>query len=227
MMHAIPSSPALARPPPLRGMHRGALACLALLWATLLVPHARAGQTPADDLVRQISSQVLERLRNESAAIDANPALLDSIAQEVVLPQFDFQRMSQRVLGVHWRNANNDQRKRFTAEFTTLLVRTYATAVYQYRESDVTYVPARELSEKILRVRTEVDRRDGRSPLQVDYDMFQREDGWKVLDVAINGISLVVSYRAGFSSDIGKLGIDGLIKQMSEHNAQHQSVKQG
>ena len=84
------------------------------------------------------------------------------------------------------------------------------------------------VGEKIQRIRTEVDRRDGRAPLQIDYDIFERPDGWKVLDVAINGISLVVSYRAGFSSDIAKMGMDGLISQMSEHNAQHPTLgKQG
>jgi phospholipid transport system substrate-binding protein len=205
------------------------LSLLPLLWAAMFAPLAPAAdETPAQSLVRETSTDVLSRLRTDSAAIEANPALLDSIAQEVVFPHFDFERMSQRVLGVHWRNASDDQRKRFTAEFTTLLLRTYSTAIYQYRESEVRYMPARELSEKIQRIRTEVDRRDGRAPLQIDYDIFERPDGWKVLDVAINGISLVVSYRAGFSSDIAKMGMDGLISQMSEHNAQHPTLgKQG
>ena len=80
-------------------------------------------------------------------------------------------------------------------------------------------MPARELGEKTQRIRSLVDRRDGRAPLQVDYDVFERTDGWKVMDVAINGISLVVSYRSGFNTDVAKLGMDGLIDQIAQHNA--------
>lgn len=182
-------------------------------------PAAAEAQSPAQLLVETTSTQVLTELRAESAAISSNPALLDTIAQKAVLPHFDFERMSQRVLGQHWRKATPEQRGRFMAEFTTLLVRTYATAVFEYRESEVRFMPARELGDKIQRIRSLVDRRDGRPPLQVDYDVFERADGWKVMDVAINGISLVVSYRSGFNTDVAKLGMDGLIDQIAQHNA--------
>jgi phospholipid transport system substrate-binding protein len=182
-------------------------------------PAAAEAQSPAQLLVETTSTQVLTELRAESAAISSNPALLDTIAQKAVLPHFDFERMSQRVLGQHWRKATPEQRGRFMAEFTTLLVRTYATAVFEYRESEVRFMPARELGDKIQRIRSLVDRRDGRAPLQVDYDVFERADGWKVMDVAINGISLVVSYRSGFNTDVAKLGMDGLIDQIAQHNA--------
>ena len=178
-----------------------------------------APESSAQVLVETTSNAVLNELRAESDAISRDPALLDTIAQKAVLPHFDFERMSQRVLGQHWRTATPEQRSRFMAEFTRLLVRTYATAVFEYRDSEVKFMPARELGEKTQRIRSLVDRRDGRPPLQVDYDVFQRDDGWKVMDVAINGISLVVSYRSGFNTDAAKLGMDGLIAQIAEHNA--------
>ena len=197
-----------------RGLLVGAL--LGLMAGTL---NAAEVQSPAQLLVETTSTQVLTELRAESAAISGNPALLDTIAQKAVLPHFDFERMSQRVLGQNWRKATPEQRDRFMAEFTTLLVRTYATAVFEYRDSEVKFMPARELGEKTQRIRSLVDRRDGRAPLQVDYDVFERTDGWKVMDVAINGISLVVSYRSGFNTDVAKLGMDGLIDQIAQHNA--------
>ena len=197
-----------------RGLLVGAL--LGLMAGTL---NAAEVQSPAQLLVETTSTQVLTELRAESAAISGNPALLDTIAQKAVLPHFDFERMSQRVLGQNWRKATPEQRDRFMAEFTTLLVRTYATAVFEYRDSEVKFMPARELGEKTQRIRSLVDRRDGRAPLRVDYDVFERTDGWKVMDVAINGISLVVSYRSGFNTDVAKLGMDGLIDQIAQHNA--------
>lgn len=197
----------------------------ALLSLLASIPGAAEVQSPAQTLVETTSTQVLTELRAESAAISSNPALLDTIAQKAVLPHFDFERMSQRVLGQHWRKATPEQRSRFMAEFTTLLVRTYATAVFEYRESEVKFMPARQLGDNIQRIRSLVDRRDGRAPLQVDYDVFERADGWKVMDVAINGISLVVSYRSGFNTDVAKLGMDGLIEQIAQHNAARSAGK--
>ena len=202
------------------------LAPLLLILGTLVCPLAMAiDDSSAQELVQTTSTTVLTQLREKSDAIKADPSLLQSIAEEVVLPHFDFDRMSQRVLGQNWRNATPEQRARFKKQFTTLLIRTYATAVYEYRDSDVKFMPARELGDNIQRIRTAVDRRDGRAPLQVDYDVFTTDGTWKVLDVAIAGISLVVSYRTGFNADIGKVGMDGLIDQLVQHNAQRAAIK--
>lgn len=193
------------------------LALALLLTATC---GAHADDAPATALVRETATEVLTRLQAEPDATSANPQRLYAIAEEVVLPKFDFERMSQRVLGKHWRSASADQRQRFIGEFKTLLVRTYATAVSDYRDAALSFLPARELAADIYRVRSNVDRGNGAPPLQVDYDVYRKVDAWKVFDVAINGVSLVVSYRAGFDSDISKLGMDGLIDQIAQHNVE-------
>jgi phospholipid transport system substrate-binding protein len=175
---------------------------------------------PATALVESTANEVLSRLRADPGATTDNPRRLFRIAEEVVLPHFDFARMSQRVLGKHWRTANADQRARFVGEFKTLLVRTYATAVSDYRDSNISFMPARELAANTFRVRSSVNRGDGAPPLLVDYDVYQKAEAWKVFDVAINGVSIVISYRAGFNTDITKLGMDGLIDQIAQHNLQ-------
>ena len=185
-----------------------------------LIPPASAADAdaPATELVRSTATEVLARLHADPDATPANPQRLYAIAEEVVLPHFDFERMSQRVLGKNWRTATPAQRARFVDEFKTLLVRTYATAVSDYRDAQISFTPARELATGIYRVRSNVDRGGGAPPLQVDYDVYQATDGWKVFDVAINGVSLVISYRSGFNTDVAKLGMDGLIDQIAQHN---------
>lgn len=192
----------------------------ALLLSVAVPLLANGTDAPATALVRETATQVLERLRADPAATADNPQRLFAIAEEVVLPHFDFERMSQRVLGKHWRTASAEQRERFIGEFRTLLVRTYATAVADYRDAELSFAPARELASETYRVRSNVDRGGGAPALQVDYDVYHKGDAWKVFDVAINGVSLVVSYRSGFNSDITRLGMDGLIDQLAQHNAQ-------
>jgi phospholipid transport system substrate-binding protein len=191
---------------------------LVLCLAALAAHATEGGASAAAAMVEATANEVLGRLRADPGANSANPQRLYAIAEEVVLPRFDFGRMSQRVLGKHWRSADAAQRGRFVAEFKTLLVRTYATAVADYRNAQVSFAPARELAADTFRVRSSVDRGDGAPPLLVDYDVRRGDGGWKVFDVAINGISIVISYRAGFNSDIAKLGMDGLIDQIAQHN---------
>jgi phospholipid transport system substrate-binding protein len=179
---------------------------------------ALEGAAAAASMVETTANQVLERLRAEPSATSAAPQRLFAIAEEIVLPHFDFARMSQRVLGKHWRDAAPAQRERFVGEFKTLLVRTYATAVADYRNAQVSFAAARELAADTYRVRSTVNRGDGAPPVVVDYDVRRGDGDWKVFDVAINGVSIVISYRAGFNSDIAKLGIDGLIDQIARHN---------
>lgn len=180
-----------------------------------------ATATPAEALVRDTTTRVLDRLRVEGDVVASDPGLAYRLAEEFVLPHFDFALMSRRTLGPHWRTATAAQRERFVAEYKVLLVRTYATAVAQYRNSKIAYMPARSLGDGRVRVRTEVDRGAGAPLVQLNYDLYERNGAWKVYDVVIDGISIVLSYRSGFSSDVAKLGMDGLIDQLARHNAEH------
>lgn len=173
-----------------------------------------------ETLVRQTSDRMLTVLKAEHAVITAEPERLYGLVDDIVLPHFDFVRMARWVLGKHWRKATPAQQQRFVDEFRTLLVRTYGTALLDYTNLTIRYLPLRMAkgSEDVT-VRTEVVKPGGQ-PIPISYSMFRREDGWKVYDVTIDGISLVSNYRAEFSALIGSAGMDGLIQRLVERNAQ-------
>jgi phospholipid transport system substrate-binding protein len=62
-------------------------------------------------------------------------------------------------------------------------------------------------------------RQPGGQPIPIDYSMYKTTFGWKVYDVAIDGVSLVTNYRASFSSTIRQSGIDGLIATLANQSA--------
>ena len=68
---------------------------------------------------------MLSTLKAERATIEHHPARIYDLVNQIVLPLFDFERMSSWVLGKYWRAATPAQRQKFTEEFRTLLVRTY------------------------------------------------------------------------------------------------------
>ncbi len=200
------------------GRHpRAALLMAAFL--TLFAAPASAHDISPLELVRDTSSRMLIALQDEGAVIAADPAALDRLVEEIVLPYFDFRRMSQWVLGKYWRTATAEQRESFVLEFRALLVRTYGRALSDYAGEKVVYLPAGdETGTDKVTVRTEIELSDNTS-VPVAYSMYLGGEGWKVYDVAFNGVSLVTNYRSSFGRVIRTEGMDNLIRQMQRRNA--------
>jgi len=170
-------------------------------------------------VVVSTTNNVLQILRREKETFKAQPAHLFDIVEKYVLPHIDFGQMSRLVLGKYWNRATDDERTRFTEQFRSLLVRTYANALLRYSDAQVEVLPSREPARPGRQlVRTEV-RINSDKPLSIDYSMFQVDGAWKIYDVKIDGVSLVVNYRASFKNEISNTGsIDKLIHKIKDKN---------
>ncbi|HHM04845.1 MAG TPA: ABC transporter substrate-binding protein [Gammaproteobacteria bacterium] len=191
-----------------------AVMVLTLAWAGGV---AAAVQDPLE-LVQKTSEEILGKVREERAAIDNNPRRLYQLVNEIVLPHFDFERMSRWVLGKYWRRASPQQRRRFVAEFRSLLVRTYAKSLAEYTDNKIEYLPLRRRpgAEEVT-VRTEVEQAGG-FPIPIDYSLYLQGGSWKVFDVVIDGVSLVTNYRSTFASEVRRGGLDKLIADLADRN---------
>jgi len=172
------------------------------------------------DLVAETTDKITGVLRVEQDKIKANPNRLYEVVDEVVLPHFDFNRMSSWVLGKYWRQANKNEREQFTQEFRSLLVRTYAKALNDNYDKKIDMLPVRLSSDgKEATVKTEVQQ-DAGFPIPIDYKMYIKGDAWKVYDVSVDGISLVANYRTSFAQEIRKDGLPKLIARLADRNKQ-------
>ena len=192
---------------------------LTLVGALLGSAPSWAIQSP-QDMVEQTAEQMLSKLREERQVIDQHPGRIYELVNQIVLPHFDFERMSSWVLGKYWRRATPEQRKAFEEQFRTLLVRTYAKSLSSYTDNKITYLPFRGTPQQTdVKVRTEVDQPGG-FPIPIDYDLYLKGDEWKVYDVTIDGVSLVTNYRTTFANQIRQNGLDKLISSLDERNKQ-------
>lgn len=190
-----------------------------LLGARATLAAELAAEAPRQ-LVQETSERMLTMLKSERESIQKNPDRLYQLVREIVLPHFDFEQMSRLVLGKNWRRATPEQRERFVKEFQTLLIRTYGTALNEYWDQKIVYLPMRkEPNAQEVTVRTEVQR-SGAPPIPIDYSMQLENGQWKVYDVVIQGVSLVTNYRTSFSSEISQGGFDQLLKKLAERNQQ-------
>jgi phospholipid transport system substrate-binding protein len=187
------------------------LATLAAVAAPVAAPSPR-------DMVIDTSQKMLAALKKDKDLLKQNPQRIYDLVSEIVLPHFDFTTMSKWVLGKNWRTLNPDQQQRFTNEFRTLLVRTYAVSLSEYQDQKLNYLPLQAApGADDVSVRTEV-LRGGGPAIPINYSMHLTDNGWKVYDVVIDGVSLVVNYRTSFATQIRQGGVDKLIDQLVARN---------
>ena len=203
-------------------------------WAALLVaalllqaPLSAAEKAP-EQLLEDVSRQMIDRLKSEREAIRGNPEHLFAVVAEVLEPRVDLPLMSRLVLGVHWRRAEPQERERFQAAFRDLLVRFYTSALLD--EPDkldellakpddlIAFQPARIKDDKAV-VRGKVHLPEGQD-VPVMFRMHHRGEEWMVYDVTVEGVSLVTNYRNSFSQEIKKASLDRLIQRLEERNDQ-------
>lgn len=184
------------------------------LLAGLLVSLAQAADLPPDVLAKNTTQEVLAILRADKDIQGGNVQKVYDLVEEKVLPHFDFNRMTQLAVGRHWNAATPKQKQALVKEFRSLLVRTYATSLTQFSNQSVEFKPfSMPPGATEVTVQTEV-KQPGGKPIPIDYAMYRTAFGWKVYDVSIDGVSLVINYRSSFANTIRQSGIDGLISML-------------
>lgn len=166
-----------------------------------------------EDLVRASSKDVLDILKKEK-----NDKKAREQVEARVLPNFDFGRMTALAVGRHWRVATPEQKTQLTDEFRTLLVRTYSSALTTYKAQAVDVKPLKvDDAATDVTVLTEVAVAN-QQPVSINYSLRKTEQGWKVYDVIVAGVSLVTNYRGTFNETVQASGLDGLVKLLKEKN---------
>lgn len=187
---------------------------------------SQAPQAPLE-LVKSTADEVLGKLRQDRALLQQDPGRIYDLVNQYILPHFDFERMSQWVLGRYWRQVTPEQRERFIKEFRTLLVRTYASSLLEYVDQKITYAPLRAAPDATeVVVRSEVEQPGG-FPIPVTYSLYKPNGAWKVYDVTIDNVSLVANYRTSFANEIRQGGIDQLIDKLAKRNQQSNTKQAG
>jgi phospholipid transport system substrate-binding protein len=180
--------------------------------------HASAQMVAPDALARSVTDEVLALIRADKEIQAGNTKKILEVVEAKVLPHFSFAAMTQLAMGRNWRQASAEQQKRLIAEFRTLLVRTYTTALTQYKNQTVEYKPVRMAANDTDVLVQSLVKQPAGAPVAVDFNMEKTDAGWKVYNVKIEGISLVENYRNTFNTEIQKHGVDGLIKTLADKN---------
>lgn len=198
-----------------------------LLIAALLIAPMLAMAEPIapDTLVKTTATDVLDIIKKDKDIQSGNMTKITALAEEKILPHFDFDAMSKSVLGKNWRDASKEQQTQFVTEFRTLLVRTYASALSKYRNQTIDYKPFRaQPGDTRVTVKTQI-LQSGGPALPIDYVLKLTGDAWKVVDISIEGVSLVTNYRGQFSNELKQTDMSGLIQRIADKNKSNAAVE--
>jgi phospholipid transport system substrate-binding protein len=190
-----------------------------LLAFFFLAPPAFAQDAGPEALVKKITADVLEAIKGdkELAAGDRQKAI--KLAEEKILPYVDFEEATRLAVGRGWKEAKPEQKKQLVEGFRSMLVRTYSNAIGTYQGQTMKVLPVRMKPGDTEATVHNQFIRPGAKPVLLDYSMRKTDQGWKIYDIVVEGVSLVLTYRSEFDAIVKQDGIDGLIKRLAQKNA--------
>ncbi|MDJ0847348.1 MAG: ABC transporter substrate-binding protein [Myxococcota bacterium] len=203
-------------------MRRATRPSLLLLLATLaLAAPARGADPGARELIADTVARVLAVLGDESLERPQRRQRIEEIAYQ----RFDFAAMSRGVVGRQWLRFSEEQQRELETEFRDFLAETYGERLERYDQEDVKVVGERAGKKGVVTVFTRIvgGSFDG---AEIDYRMRRTEQGWRIIDVKIEGVSIVLNYRDQFKAILSRKGPEGLLEALRKKNADRVAVRE-
>lgn len=188
-----------------------------IIFITLIASsyHVQANDE-ALEIVKKTAESVIASVEQDRAALEEDTEKLYQLIDELVADRFDFVVMSKLVLVKHWKTISQEERKEFVKQFRKLLIRAYAKALLSIGVT-IEYLSSEELDNNIAVVKTKVVG-DNVADFPVQYRMFFRKGTWRVIDVSVDGVSLIATYRNSFSQKINETSMATLLADLAERN---------
>ena len=168
-----------------------------------------------NDVVQSAADELAAGLEGRKEQLAENRDELYALIDKILMPRFDRRYAAQLVLGKHWRNASDDERKEFTDAFYSSLLQKYGDGILQFDQSTLEILPFRgDDTKKRTTVKTVVQLDDG-TKVPVNYGVVKRDSGWMMFDVTIEGISYVRNFRTELNAEIQRKGLRAVIDRLN------------
>jgi phospholipid transport system substrate-binding protein len=186
------------------------------LSAALLAFSAQAADVKAPDvLVQETTAQLQKLIHDNHDKYKADTKLYYKVVNDVVVPHFDVPYIGRLVLGRNGKTATDEQRTRFQNAFKDMLIRSYANALLEYNDSvKADWQPLRMAAGTTDVTVNSTLLREGKPPVPVGFVMHLVGSDWKIYDITVENISLVINFRGQMNEEIKKNGLDSVITRM-------------
>ena len=211
----------------LRRVFLSLLGCLAI--ASIALPaSAAAAQSSPEEFVLKVSNEILDAIRNNPKLQQGDKKAVEALVDEKMMPAVDFLRMTRMAVGPKWREATAAQREQLQHLFRETLIQVYSGGLSMAKDQKVRILPRgqNDGTEAVVRTGMSSISDPGKPEIQLVYRLRNLKDqGWKVIDVNVEGVWLVSNYRNQYGPVAAQEGIDGLIRRMQQRVDQPQAAK--
>ncbi|MCJ8319135.1 MAG: ABC transporter substrate-binding protein [Colwellia sp.] len=167
--------------------------------------------------LESVGNKLFSRISSSQQEIKKFPEYMRVIIEEELMPSIDYKYAAYKILGKHLSKTSKEQRAAFVASIRHNLIRTYATALTQYKNQQVIFEPEKPTNGKrIVAVSTKIV--DGNRPdIDIVFKMRQNKKTkqWKAFDMVVEGISLLSSKQAELNGRITKQGIEQVTLELA------------
>jgi phospholipid transport system substrate-binding protein len=173
---------------------------------------AQAKATPAKATPVSDPAAFVNGMIQQALAILRNKQITDAALQQqfktMLDKNFDIPKIARFVLGRYWSTASDDDRNTFNGLFEQWIVRTYSARFKEYGGENIKVTGSRPESDTSSVVQSQLIHPDGSPPAAVDWHVNKGPDGFKVVDVEVEGVSMALTERDEFSAVIQRAGGD-------------------
>lgn len=184
--------------------------------------HASVASAQGDPvaMLKDAADHMIAGLKANKATLKTKPQIVYGLAYKYVVPHADLPEMSKRVLPpAIWNKATPAQRQQFQKQFTVTLIRTYASALSSYQDQSVQFYPIRGgATGNVIEVNSDITSPEN-SSIRVSYQLIRTGGGWRLIDLSVEGVDMLDSFRSQFSDILSAGSMDELLKRMSSHNS--------
>jgi phospholipid transport system substrate-binding protein len=181
---------------------------------------ARSATNGPRAVVDRTTSSVLAVLADNNLSSDDKRRKIE----DIVYVEVDFDTLSRLVLAKNWGRLSSEQQKEFVREFKRHLSLTYGRNVDNYKNEKVSIIGDREEARGDWTVQSKI-LRGGPDDFAVDYRLRQKDGTWRIIDIIIEGVSLVSNFRSQFQEIIANGGPERLLQLLREKNAKGEPLK--
>jgi phospholipid transport system substrate-binding protein len=191
----------------------GVLLALALVAAAAQAAEPPKGPRPSQ-IIERTAEQILVILNDPERTLEQRRAEIGQIASA----RFDFRTMTRLVLGRNWKKLTPEQQGEFVQHFAGFLASDYGSRVERYEQQQVSVLGERTEPRGDVTVKTKVTGGEFDGAI-IDYRMRYRDEDWRIIDVVIEGISLVANFRDQFREVLSREGPEHLLEKLREKSA--------
>ena len=166
-----------------------------------------AQAAPADDVIFNISNQILKDLRTNQGLKSGNKAAVASYVDANIMPKDNVRRWVASAVGPSWNKATPQQQEELMQVMRRYFVSTYSGKLVKNTVTAIDVYPV-----KGNEVKTIVKHNTGETDTVVYY--MEDQGGWRAYDVAVNGVKVSTTYRGQFKNVVANGGVPALINDL-------------